>query len=71
MKFAGGVLRWTEDQFWSTSFAYFRATWEGWAIASGVKKSKAKAPSRDEYEAAKAALAERDRKRQMKARNAK
>ncbi|WP_265518970.1 hypothetical protein [Nitratireductor luteus] len=66
MSFAGGVLHWTEDEFWSTGFAYFRAAWEGWAISSGAKKVKTKPPSRDEYEAAKAALAERDRKRAMK-----
>ncbi|MFC6490903.1 hypothetical protein [Nitratireductor sp. GCM10026969] len=65
MKFAGGVLHWTEEQFWSTGFAYFRASWEGWAIASGAKKVKGKAPTREEYEAAKAALAERDRRRHL------
>lgn len=60
MKFAGDVLHWTEEGFWSCGFAFFRATWEGWAIASGVKKVGPKAPSREEYETAKAALAARE-----------
>lgn len=63
MSFAGGVLRWTEEEFWSTSLAYFRATWEGWAEANGTKRARGNPPTREQYEAAKAALAERDRKR--------
>lgn len=55
------MLHWTEDEFWTCGFAFFRATWEGWAIASGVRKVGPKAPTREDYEAAKAALAERDR----------
>ncbi len=63
MSFAGGILRWSEEQFWSASFPYFRAAIEGHAIANGTRKLHGKAPTRDQYEAAKAALAERDRKR--------
>lgn len=62
MKFAGGVLLWSEGEFWNAGFAYFRAAWEGWAIAHGGKKASARPPSRDEYEAAKAALAAADRR---------
>ncbi|EKF43977.1 hypothetical protein NA8A_04175 [Nitratireductor indicus C115] len=63
MKFAGGVLHWTEAEFWQTGFAYFRAAWEGWAISTGARKAQTKPPTRDAYEAAKSALAARDRKR--------
>lgn len=64
MKFAGGVLGWSEAEFWAASFPWFRAAWDGWAIANGVKKAAGpRAPTRDEYEAAKAALAESDRRR--------
>ncbi|WP_036540140.1 hypothetical protein [Nitratireductor aquibiodomus] len=66
MNFAGGVLHWTEDEFWQTGFAYFRAAWEGWAISTGAKKSAIQPPTREAYEAAKAALADRDRKRMNK-----
>ncbi len=48
MRFAGGVLGWSEDQFWNASFAYFRATWEGWGHAHGVEA--AKPMTRDRYE---------------------
>lgn len=63
MKFAGGVLHWTEAEFWQTGFAFFRAAWEGWVISSGVKKNVTQPPTREAYEAAKEALAARDRRR--------
>lgn len=49
MKFAGGALHWTEDEFWSCSFAYFRAAYEGWKLAHGVKPA-VKPMTRDRYE---------------------
>ncbi|EKF17064.1 hypothetical protein NA2_19878 [Nitratireductor pacificus pht-3B] len=69
MKFAGGVLHWTEGEFWQSGFAYFRAAWEGWAISSGAKKVKTAPPTREAYEAAKMALAARDSKRLSKGRD--
>lgn len=40
MNFAGGVLHWTHDAFWSCPLPYFRAAFEGWALANGVKQKR-------------------------------
>jgi len=38
MKFAAGVLHWPSPAFWSCPLPYFRAAYEGWAIANGIRK---------------------------------
>ncbi len=38
MNFAGGVLRWSADEFWTCPLAYFRAAHEGYALSKGIRK---------------------------------
>jgi hypothetical protein len=49
MNFAGGVLGWSEAEFWGSSLAYFRAAHEGYRLAKGGKP-KTEPMSRERYE---------------------
>lgn len=59
MRIAGGVLGWSEAEFWSCSMPFFRAALEGRAQMLGVStRPKATAAQRDAaYRAADAMLA--------------
>lgn len=41
MNFAGGVLHWSAAEFWTCPLPYFRAAYDGWALANGVRKAAA------------------------------
>ena len=39
MEIAGGVFKWTEQQFWNTSLQYFLAAIDGWVECNGGKRT--------------------------------
>jgi len=39
MEISGGVLGWSECQFWNASPQYFYASLDGWMEKNGVKKN--------------------------------
>ena len=38
MEIAGGILGWSEAQFWDSSYQYFQASVDGWLELNGTKK---------------------------------
>lgn len=64
MMLAGGMLGWSEGQFWAATPAYFRASLQGLARFHGQEDD---APmTEDAYEALKAKVAEQDARRAQK-----
>ncbi len=47
MEIAGGMLGWTESQFWDCSYQYFKASIDGWMEINAIKPTDL---SEDEYE---------------------
>ncbi len=47
MEIAGGILGWTENQFWDCSYQYFQASVDGWLERNGKRES---VLAEDDYE---------------------
>ncbi len=49
MEIAGGVLGWSEAQFWDSSMQFFTASFRGWLEKNGNKKSELAQEDYDDF----------------------